>query len=192
MSGGGGGGYYGGAGGSACEVAGYGDEPHGGGGGSAYVGGCVAGTAFTVAGKTATNGTSTLPGNSGNALYQKGVGIGARGGATSPGGSGLVVISYTKTTSIVTYNCTNDMRTFTAPAHVTSVGVTATGASGASNGGFGGVVRTTLTVTPGATYYVVVGCQGVGMDGGYNVSMNFVFVVSLFSSFASAHRHLVW
>ena len=169
MSGGGGGGYFGGAGGGACQVAGYGDEPHGGGGGSGYVGGCAAGTAFTVAGATATSGTSTLPGNSGNALYLQGTGVGASGGSTSPGGSGLVTISYSKTVSHITYNCTNDMRTFTAPASVTSVGVTVTGASGASNGGYGGVVRTTLKVTPGATYYVVVGCQGVGSDGGYNV-----------------------
>ena len=132
---------------------------------------------MTITGATAADASATLPGNSGSALYLTGVGIGGAANSLGymnhqpgyPGGSGLVTISYSKTVSLITYNCTNDMRTFTAPARVTSVGVTVTGASGASNGGYGGVVRTTLKVTPGATYYVVVGCQGVGSDGGYNV-----------------------
>jgi len=157
-----------------------------GGGGSGYVGGCIAGSAVMTSGATATGSSSPLPGNSGSPLYVTGVGIGGAANGIGymnhlpgyPGGNGLVVISYAKTTSIITYNCTNDMRTFTAPAHVTSVGVTATGASGGSNGGYGGVVRTTLKVTPGATYYVVVGCQGVGTDGGYNVSLVlFLFIL---------------
>jgi len=71
--------------------------------------------------------------------------------------------------SRTTYSCTNGMQTFTAPVGVTSINAVLVGGSGGLGGGFGGVVKTTMRVTPGATYYVVVGCQGQTNRGGYNV-----------------------
>ncbi len=64
--------------------------------------------------------------------------------------------------------------TWTVPAGVTSVTVTAYGAQGGaatngSIGGYGGSATGTLAVTPGQTLYIYVGGQGVnGGAGGYN------------------------
>ena len=98
--------------------------------------------------------------------------------ATTAGDGSVVIevnIAPTATTSTLVqsrtmYTCTNGMQTFTAPAGVTSVSAILAGGSGGLGGGFGGVVKTTMRVTPGATYYVVVGCRGQTNRGGYNVS----------------------
>ena len=86
------------------------------------------------------------------------------GGASAPAADG------TCTTSAGVATCafasTGAEQTFTVPAGVTQVSVTAVGGSG---GGFfnqaaGAVVQTDLTVTPGDVLYVEVG----GNDGGFN------------------------
>ncbi|MCB0882326.1 MAG: hypothetical protein KDC33_08955, partial [Thermoleophilia bacterium] len=77
----------------------------------------------------------------------------------------------------VTFNSTGAPQTYTVPAGVTSVRVTAHGAQGGSGygilpngcpGGKGAEVRGTLAVTPGQTLYVLVG--GVGTLGIYNTA----------------------
>src|ERR1700753_3975301 len=59
---------------------------------------------------------------------------------------------------------------FTVPAEVTSIRVTAIGAAGAgcfgSSGGRGAMVSATVPVTPGTTLYVGVGGVGTITDGG--------------------------
>ena len=56
--------------------------------------------------------------------------------------------------------------TFIVPNWVRSVNMILTGASGGTaysgSGGFGAIVNTTLTVTPGVTYYIFVGGAGTG------------------------------
>jgi hypothetical protein len=62
-------------------------------------------------------------------------------------------------------------QTFTVPAGVSQVTLTATGASGggdsfSGSGGFGGVATDTATVTPGQTLYIEVGGQGGSVGNG--------------------------
>ena len=63
-----------------------------------------------------------------------------------------------------TFLYTGNIQTWTAPAFVNSITVDAWGAGGGSNtrlGGAGGRVKTTIPVTPGTTYNIVVGGKGV-------------------------------
>lgn len=82
--GGGGGGYYGGGSGGAANF-----DVTSGGGGSSYIGGVLIGT--TIA------GYGTTPGNNTDSDYV--AGIGAGGAASTNGGNGLVVISWSTTLS---------------------------------------------------------------------------------------------
>jgi len=73
------------------------------------------------------------------------------------------------TTPIVsTFNFTGSIQSWTAPADLTTVTVTLRGAGG-GNGAAGGNVVGTMNVTPGQTYYLVVGGAGTpsGGAGGY-------------------------
>ncbi len=78
-------------------------------------------------------------------------------------------------TSKKTFHYTGAAQTFTVPAHVTELTVTAAGASGASGGpssgyggqgGMGGLVRATIPVKSGEKLAVYVG--GSGSDDGFN------------------------
>jgi hypothetical protein len=89
---------------------------------------------------------------------------------------------------------TKNVQTFVVPTGVTSLTISAIGATGGSNtictcttggvsskgfGGYGGKIQATLTVTPGQTLYVRVGglgsvmpaCNRIGV-GGYNGGLN--------------------
>jgi hypothetical protein len=83
-----------------------------------------------------------------------------------------------------TFEYTGKAQSFTVPARVMRVTVTANGASGPTqggsscyfNGGNGGVVKATILVTPGETLAIYVGGEGVGdtsncstaFEGGFN------------------------
>jgi RHS repeat-associated protein len=69
----------------------------------------------------------------------------------------------------VNFSYTGALQTWTVPAGVTSVRVTADGAQGdGTYGGLGGRVTATLSVTPGSTLSVYVGGRGSGATGGFN------------------------
>ncbi|MGA9946415.1 MAG: glycine-rich protein, partial [Candidatus Cybelea sp.] len=66
-------------------------------------------------------------------------------------------------------------QTFTVPAGVTRVTITASGARGAGEvppsgrrGGLGAAIKATVPVSPGQTLLVTVGSQGNGARGGFN------------------------
>lgn len=65
-----------------------------------------------------------------------------------------------------TFTFTGEVQTFTVPAGVTSMAITAQGAEGGTGGisnsgsGLGGLVNATLAVTPGSTLNIFVGGQG--------------------------------
>ena len=78
------------------------------------------------------------------------------------------------TPSNVNFSYTGSVQPFTVPFGVTSVQVTMAGASGGSAGtsavgGSGGLVRTTIAVRPGSTYFVYVG--GIGMPKSGTIGM---------------------
>jgi RHS repeat-associated protein len=60
---------------------------------------------------------------------------------------------------------TGAVTSFTVPAHVVGLSITAYGAAGSGSGGLGGMTMGRLSVTPGTTYYVNVGGQN-GYGGG--------------------------
>jgi RHS repeat-associated protein len=64
-----------------------------------------------------------------------------------------------------TFSCTGAETSYTVPAGVTKLLISAVGAQGGISGGLGGGVSGTLAVTPGTTYYINVGCQN-GYNGG--------------------------
>jgi RHS repeat-associated protein len=66
---------------------------------------------------------------------------------------------------LVTNGCTGAVTTYTVPAGITALSITAYGAQGGLSGGYGGEVVGTLAVTPSTTYYMNVGCQN-GYNGG--------------------------
>lgn len=71
----------------------------------------------------------------------------------------------------VTFNCTGSAQSWVVPPCVTSITVVAKGAQGGgASGGAGATVTSTLTVTPGQTLQINVGCiggcPGTGFNGG--------------------------
>jgi hypothetical protein len=77
------------------------------------------------------------------------------------------------TATSISFEYTGAIQTFVVPNGVTSLSVTATGASGADfgsqyPGGFGSKIQATLSVVPRATYYLLVGGAGFGNTKGYN------------------------
>ena len=81
------------------------------------------------------------------------MGGGGRFGPLPPSGGGT------------TFSCTGAETSYTVPAGVTKLLITAFGAQGSLSGGLGGEVSGTLAVTSGTTYYINVGCQN-GYNGG--------------------------
>ncbi|HRY82592.1 MAG TPA: hypothetical protein P5232_02745, partial [Candidatus Moranbacteria bacterium] len=139
---GGGGGGYYGGGGAGVAMFNYG----GGGGGSGYL-------------SPSLTGASTTQG----------------GGAAAATNGSLTVTYYV---SSKTFSYTGGVQSFTVPAGVAALGITANGAgggnssSGGSSGGAGGLSTGTLPVTPGTTYYILIGGAGAtgssgGATGGY-------------------------
>ena len=68
------------------------------------------------------------------------------------------------------FSYTGSVQSFTVPFGVTSIQVTMAGASGggagtSAAGGSGGLVKTTIAVTPGSTYFVYVGGMGTRNSG---------------------------
>ncbi len=137
--GGGGGGYYGGGGGATCTTQFSG----GGGGGSDYV-------------EASATSVEDYPGYS--------------------TGNGSVTLTYPPSTSSSSphsgtklFSYTGAVQTWTVPAGVTSVQVSAIGAQGGdSYGGLGSEVVATVPVIPGQAMVVVVGGAGGNGPGGYN------------------------
>ncbi|QKG55695.1 hypothetical protein GKZ68_02990 [Hymenobacter sp. BRD128] len=74
----------------------------------------------------------------------------------------------------ITFSYTGGVQTYTVPANVFSLTVDAAGAQGAVNGGLGGRVQATLSVTPGEVLQLYVGGAGAeatyygSAGGGYN------------------------
>lgn len=181
-AGGGSGGGAGGAGNIALNISGYAapggaglpysiignTEYYAGGGGGNY----YTGTAFGPGG-VGGGGIGNSTGAGFNAAPNSGGGGGAGGnGAGGNGGSGVVILRY-RVPTIATFL---DSGTWTCPAGVTSVqalivggGGSGSGSRGASNGspggGAGGVVySSSVKVTPGVTYPVIVGQGGIGIS----------------------------
>jgi PKD repeat protein len=72
-----------------------------------------------------------------------------------------------------TFSYTGTSQTYTLPQGVSSLQLTVEGAQGegmpgCGNGGFGGRVKSTISVNPGQTLYMNVGGQGSNSNGGYN------------------------
>ena len=107
--------------------------------------------------------------------------------ATGPIGSGSTFVTppnnstttYYVTSSTVSsssqiFNYTGSIQTWTVPAGVSSVSFTADGAQGANsssgygNGGLGGRLQGTLTVTPGQVLNIYVGGAASAATGGWN------------------------
>jgi hypothetical protein len=154
--------YYGGGGGGSSQNYGVGTVYSGiggiGGGGSGF----ADQTSSTVG--PGQNGAPNTGGGGGAQANQTG------SGGSGNGGSGVVIIRY-RVPAVATFL---DSGTWTCPAGVTSVqalvvagggggGATPNGSSGGGGGGAGGLVySSSIPVTPGATYSVVVGQGGVG------------------------------
>ena len=101
----------------------------------------------------------------------------ARTSARTSGGAILAVallalfLPASAAAAIETFSSTGKEQTFTVPAGVFRVDVTAIGGSGAASGGTGGTgaqVSGEVEVTPGETLYVEVAGNGAGAVGGFN------------------------
>ena len=74
------------------------------------------------------------------------------------------------------YSYTGSLQSFTVPAGVNSLTITANGSQGGNSGGYGAQVVGTLSVSPGSTYYFNIGGTngysggGSGGGGGYSGS----------------------
>ena len=91
--------------------------------------------------------------------------------ASATGVSSVTSQSFTEYTSphSMEFSYTGSLQTWTVPSGVTSIEVTAVGASGQGTyGGLGGYEQAVIPVTPGATLNVYVGGEGDGIGGGYN------------------------
>jgi VCBS repeat-containing protein len=100
-----------------------------------------------------------------------------RGTCALVAGSGLVLVmvvapvpAYAATLTD-TFACTGAEQSWTVPEGVTSVDVVVDGAAGGENNfnsfGAGGRATASLAVTPGTSYTVVVGCEGLRGPGGF-------------------------
>jgi hypothetical protein len=94
------------------------------------------------------------------------------GGSQPPiGAPGTILGARPNTTESKTFKFTGAAQSFVVPANVTTITVTAYGASGASQnnykGGNGGEIKAALPVSAGETLYVVVGGEGA-VDSGYS------------------------
>ena len=93
----------------------------------------------------------------------------------------LFISSIVKSSVVQITYTSNGQYTFIVPNWVRSVNMILTGASGGTaysgSGGYGAIVNTTLSVTPGATSYIFVGGAGTGISaptstpraGGFNL-----------------------
>ena len=94
-----------------------------------------------------------------------------------------------------TFNLTNTVQTFTVPAGVTSVNITALGAGGGNlygwgyTGGAGVSLQGDFSVTPGQTLYLLVGGRGAddyyyaGSGGGaLRISLNMIYSPVIFKT----------
>ncbi|MEY4127313.1 MAG: hypothetical protein RL737_1502, partial [Bacteroidota bacterium] len=68
----------------------------------------------------------------------------------------------------ISFNYTGTVQSYTVPAGVTTLTISASGAQGGGNtgGGLGALMSGDFTVTPGETIYIVVGQQGQLQIGG--------------------------
>ena len=145
-------------------------EYYAGGGGGSYYTGTVYGPGGIGGGGT---GNSTGVGFNGASNTGGGGGAGGNG-AGGNGGSGVVILRY-RVPQVATFL---DSGSWTCPAGVTSVQalVVAGGGSGSIGGGGGGggagglIYSSSVSVTPGVTYPVVVGQGGAGQAGGSDVN----------------------
>jgi len=153
-------------------------EYYAGGGGGGVVGGSYAGGLGGIGGGG--NGISNTASVNTNNIGAPNTGGGGGGGGYTgssyngaAGGSGVIIIRY-RVPTVATFL---DSGSWTCPAGVTSVqalivggGGSGSGSRGASNGspggGAGGVVySSSVKVTPGVTYPVIVGQGGIGISG---------------------------
>lgn len=86
-------------------------------------------------------------------------------------GGGLISLFFKTNTNAqsVTFNYTAAIQTYTVPAGVTSINISAAGAQGGGSinpGGLGALMSGAFTVTPGETLFIVVGQQGQLQQGG--------------------------
>lgn len=100
-------------------------------------------------------------------IRQTSLRVGARTLLTGVAALGLMAGS----ASAESFTETDSVQTYTVPQRVTQLQLTAIGGAGGSSlsgatGGEGGVVSSTLTVTPGQTLYVYVGGDGQGVESG--------------------------
>ncbi len=76
------------------------------------------------------------------------------------------------TGNVLQYGYTGGVQYFYVPSWVNSITVTAFGASGgyaySNPPGFGGRIKSTVSVTPSSVLYIYVGGSGVGPSGGFN------------------------
>lgn len=95
-----------------------------------------------------------------------------------PGGLIVLSLPMAARADDVTFNYTGAQQTWVVPAFVTSITVDVQGASSSFNGGNGGRVQGSVSVTPGETLYIYVGGQGgspsgsPGAPGGFNGGAN--------------------
>ncbi len=106
--------------------------------------------------------------------------IGTNAGTTPNVGTITVTPTYVPVSTVTTtFNFTGGMQTFTVPAGVTSIDITALGAQGGSGaaggasvaggaGGLGASATGTLAVVPGQVLNIFVGGQGATPAGGFN------------------------
>ena len=100
-------------------------------------------------------------------------GVGGSVRANTEGGTGCVIVTYGSTTE--EFNYVGAVHNWTVPAGVTSVTFKVYGAGGGAttsggdlgavtsyNGGAGGFVQSTYSVTPGQSFYLTVGQGGIG------------------------------
>lgn len=148
-----------------------------------YYGGGGGGSGFTTYGVGGIggggSGSYSAAGNNGSPNTGGGGGGGGGPNNTSyyiggTGGSGVVIIRY----RVPTYAVFQDSGSWTCPAGVTSVQalIVAGGGSGSVGGGGGGggagglVYSSSISVTPGVTYPIVVGAGGAGVTGGPDIN----------------------
>ncbi|MBU3641842.1 autotransporter-associated beta strand repeat-containing protein, partial [Polynucleobacter sp. Fuers-14] len=141
---------------------------------------------LTTLGASSTGANITISGNidgttanTNNLYLASGVGsvsiTGAVGQTTALnylglGGTGSYVASFSNT-----YSYTGASQTYVVPVGISTITYSVNGASGASstgNGGLGGLISGTMSVTAGQNLYLFVGGAGSGTVGGWNGGAN--------------------